>query len=95
MKEWGGYAVRCKRWYGGIKADRPNNRSLFIATQEHRWVLDWVKLRMGSSLTLRNKNVKMINGVSAIKLMIKGLQYTKKDKTTILNVDHMYLCRSE
>ena len=41
--------------------------------------------------TLRNKNVKMINE-EYNKIDDHGLHYTKKDKTTVLDVDHVVIC---
>ena len=37
----------------------------------------------------------MINGVEYNKIDDKGLHYTKKDKTTILDVDHVVICAGQ
>ena len=37
----------------------------------------------------------MINGVEYNKIDDKGLHYTKKDKTTVLNVDHVVICAGQ
>lgn len=45
--------------------------------------------------TLRNKNVKMINGLQYNKIDDQGLHYTKKEKTTVLDVDNVVICAGQ
>ena len=45
--------------------------------------------------TLKNKKVNMINGVQYEKIDDKGLHYTRKEKTHILEVDNIVLCAGQ
>ena len=99
MKEWGvDMQLDARGGIEGIKADKPNNpREVYLLQRKSTKVGAGLGKTTGwvHRFTLRNKNVKMINGVEYNKIDDKGLHYTKKDKTTILNVDHVVICAGQ
>ena len=46
-------------------------------------------------ISLKNKSVKMINGVQYDKIDDQGLHYTRKEKQHILEVDNIILCAGQ
>lgn len=46
-------------------------------------------------LSLKNKSVKMINGVQYDRIDDKGLHYTKNEKSESLEVDHVIICAGQ
>ena len=99
MKEWGvDMQLDARGGIEGIKADKPKNpREVYLLQRKSSKVGAGLGKTTGwvHRFTLRNKNVKMINGVEYNKIDDKGLHYTKKDKTIILNVDHVVICAGQ
>ena len=99
MKEWGvDMQLDARGGIEGIKADKPKNpREVYLLQRKSSKVGAGLGKTTGwvHRFTLRNKNVKMINGVEYNKIDDKGLHYTKKDKTTILDVDHVVICAGQ
>ncbi|MEC8286989.1 MAG: FAD-dependent oxidoreductase, partial [Bacteroidota bacterium] len=99
MKEWGvDMQLDARGCIEVIKADKPNNpREVYLLQRKSTKVGAGLGKTTGwvHRFTLRNKNVKMINGVEYKRIDDHGLHYTKKDKTTVLDVDHVVICAGQ
>jgi len=99
MKEWGVDMTLDAR--GGIEGVKPE----IAKTKRKVFLLQRKSSKVGAGLgkttgwvhrfTLRNKNVKMINGVQYDKIDDDGLHYTKKDKIIKQEVDHVVICAGQ
>ena len=99
MNEWGvDMQLDARGGVEGIKAEKPKNpREVYLLQRKSSKVGAGLGKTTGwvHRFTLRNKNVKMINGVEYNKIDDHGLHCTKKDKTTVLDVDHVVICAGQ
>ena len=99
MKEWGvDMELDARGGIEGIRAEKPKNpREVYLLQRKSSKVGAGLGKTTGwvHRFTLRNKNVKMINGVEYNKIDDKGLHYTKKDKSNVLDVDHVVICAGQ
>ena len=99
MREWGvDMELDARGGVEGIKAEKPKNpREVYLLQRKSSKVGAGLGKTTGwvHRFTLRNKNVKMINGVEYKRIDDHGLHYTKKDKTTVLDVDHVVICAGQ
>ena len=99
MKEWGvDMQLDARGGIEGIKAEKPKNpREVYLLQRKSSKVGAGLGKTTGwvHRFTLRNKNVKMINGVEYNKIDDQGLHYSKKDKITVLDVDHVVICAGQ
>ena len=99
MKEWGVDMELAAR--GGVEGVSSEK----LKTPRQVYLLQRKSSKVGAGLgkttgwvhrfTLRNKNVKMINALQYNKIDDQGLHYTKKEKTTTLDVDNVVICAGQ
>ena len=99
LKEWGIDGMgEARGGIEGVESVHPKSpREVFLMQRK--------ETRVGAKLgkttgwihrtTLKNKKVNMINGVQYEKIDDKGLHYTRKEKTHILEVDNIVLCAGQ
>ena len=99
LKEWGIDSMgEARGGIEGVESVHPKSpREVFLMQRK--------ETRVGAKLgkttgwihrtTLKNKKVNMINGVQYEKIDDKGLHYTRKEKTHILEVDNIVLCAGQ
>ena len=99
LKEWG--VDRCYRMPGGLMQNRPQ----FLSSGRRVYLLQRKTGKMGASLgkttgwihrlTLKQRNVTMINAVSYRKIDDDGLHITLKGKPQIIEVDTIVICAGQ
>ena len=99
MKEWGvDTSLIARGGVEGIKADIPkNNRKIFLLQRRSGKVganlgktTGWIH-----RFSLRNKEVKMINGVSYELIDDSGLHILKNNQKKVLDVDQIIICAGQ
>ena len=99
MKEWGvDTTFKARGGIEGVKsAIRKNNRKIFLLQRKSKKVganlgktTGWIH-----RFSLRNKEVKMINGVNYELIDDSGLHYIKNEQKKILKVDQIIICAGQ
>jgi len=99
MKEWGvDMNLEARGGVEGVHKVKPQSaRKVFLIQRKKGKVGAGLGKTTGwiHRFALRNKNVKMLNGVSYDKIDDEGLHYTRNEKQSVLKVDHVVICAGQ
>ncbi len=99
LKEWGIDPLNNARsgTEGITPQHSPSPREVYLLQRKETKVGDGLGKTTGwvHRISLKNKNVKMINGVQYTKIDDEGLHITIKDKPQLLDVDHVIICAGQ
>jgi len=99
MKEWGiDITFEARGGVEGIKSNiKKNKRKIYLLQRKNGKVGAGLGKTTGwiHRFSLRNKDVKMINGVSYSHIDDLGLHFIKNDKIKFLKLDHIVICAGQ
>ena len=99
LEEWGiDHQLDARGGIEGVKSEVPENpREVVMLQRKSAKVGAGLAKTTGwvHRISLRNKNVQMLNGVEYTKIDDKGLHYKRKNKDHVLDVDNVIVCAGQ